>query len=55
MIKLTVRAIVTAAAAVDIHLVVLGTERKKDVRLVCITLACDQSRAYMPPKSVTFI
>ena len=52
---LIVRAITTAAAMVDIHLVIRSTEKKKGAGLACIILACDQSRAYRPPKSATTI
>ena len=45
------RAIITDAAEADIHLVLRATVKKKYTCFACITLACDQSRAYMPPKS----
>ena len=50
-----VRAIVTAAAAVDIHLIIRSTVKKKDGSFVSLSMACDQSRAYRPPKSATTI
>jgi hypothetical protein len=50
-----VRAIITAAAEVDIHLVVRATVKKKDASLASINMACDQSRAYRPPKSASTI
>ena len=52
---LIARAIITAAAKVDIHLVIRATEKKKDASLACITLACDQWTVYRPPKSATTI
>jgi hypothetical protein len=52
---LIVRAIITAAAAVDIHLIIRGTVKKKDASLACIHLTCDQAVAYRPPKSASTI
>ena len=52
---LIVRSITAAAAMVDIHLIVLASKTKQGARPRCITLACDQSRAYRPSKSATTI
>ena len=36
-------------------MVIRATEMKKDASLACIVFACDQWRAYRPPKSATTI